>query len=55
MIEDWHKCVREARRLLELSQLPDTSRTHAIKYLYESVVALTQALRLLDTPDEDVT
>jgi hypothetical protein len=48
-VTDWREHVREAERLLALSQAPKGDRTRALSYLYKAVVEITQALNKLET------
>jgi hypothetical protein len=51
-VTDWREHVREAERLLALSQAPKGDRTNAISYLYKAVVQITVALNKLETRDD---
>jgi hypothetical protein len=48
VIQTWHDHVREAERLLALSQAPKGDRAKAMSHLYEAMVEITQALQKLE-------
>ena len=54
MIEQsWRDHAREAQRLVTLAQTPDIASKVAIAHLYLAVVEITQALKGLETRDDD--
>lgn len=53
MIKTWRDHAREAQRLVTLAQTPEISNKSAIAHLYLAVVEITQALKGLETRDDD--
>lgn len=52
-IKSWRDYVQEAQRSLTQAQARDVTQVQAISHLYHAVVEITQALKKLETRDDD--